>query len=256
MGRIGVRLVALATVALCWAACVTGVSSAAAAGGGGGGKTIAQAPGIFKDSTMSGSLYDSAFYAGFSVAFWQAPFVKGDHVTIRTKSSGGNTPPCQILYMPGTDDGNVSATTPILDPASSTRHGTVDGQRWVATETGNYVLAMTNADIFLSGPHQCLDAPAGKPFTFTVTVAHRGSGAGREKKGRAGDKPAGGRNSASTYVVEPGQSLWMIAQRLSAEPASIAQIAFEVGRLWQLNTERIGTGNPDLIFPGQQLRLK
>ena len=34
------------------------------------------------------------------------------------------------------------------------------------------------------------------------------------------------------------------------------EIAFEVGRLWRLNAMRIGTGNPDLIFPGQELRLK
>jgi hypothetical protein len=250
MRRIGVRLAAVATVALCLAACVTGVASAA------GGQTIAQAPGIDFGSAVRGRLYEGAFYSGYSVAFWAAPFAKGDHITIRTRSSGGDTPPCQILYMPGTDDGNVSATTPILDPASSTRDGTVDVQRWVATQTGSYVLAMTNADIFLSGPHQCLDAPAGRPFTFTVTAAHRGSGAGREKKGRAGDTPAGGRNSPSTYVVEPGQSLWMIAQGLFAEPASISKIAFEVGRLWQLNTERIGTGNPDLIYPGQELRLR
>ena len=125
---------------------------------------------------MRGQLYDGAFYSGYSVAFWTASLAKGDRMTIRTKSSGGDTPPCQILYMPGTDDLNVGATTPLLDPASQTRHGARDGQRFVAaTQTGTYVLAMTNADIFLSGPHQCLDAPAGRPFTFTVTVAHRGS---------------------------------------------------------------------------------
>ncbi len=37
--------------------------------------------------------------------------------------------------------------------------------------------------------------------------------------------------------------------------AGDAQVAVEVERLWQLNADRIGTGNPDLIYPGQELRL-
>lgn len=48
----------------------------------------------------------------------------------------------------------------------------------------------------------------------------------------------------------------MIAERRLAAGASDAQIAREVNRLWELNdTETIRTGNPDLIFPGQELRL-
>jgi nucleoid-associated protein YgaU len=246
MGRMGIRLVAGATVAVCLAACLAGGASAARANGG---KTIAEAGGTAVHGPTRGRLYDGAFYSGFSVAYWGVYMVAGDRMTIRTKSTGGDTPPCQILFMPGTDDSNVSSTTPILDPASQKRHGSVDYERFVeATETGPYVLAMTNADIFLSGPHQCLDAPAGRPFTFTVTVAHSGSGDGSEKKGGTG--------SASTHVVEPGQSLWVIAQSVVGESAGIGKIAFEVGRLWQLNAPRIGTGDPDLIFPGQELRLK
>jgi hypothetical protein len=48
----------------------------------------------------------------------------------------------------------------------------------------------------------------------------------------------------------------VIAKGLIGEPDSIAQVAFEVGRLWHLNAERIGTGSPDLIYPGLELRLK
>jgi hypothetical protein len=254
MDRIGVRLVAMAMAALCLAAWALGGAPPARADGG---QTIAQAPGVKPNAAVRGSLYDGAFYSGFSVAFWTVSFAEGDRISIRTKAPSGVTPPCQILYMPGTDDTNVSSTTPILDPASSTRHGSRDGQRWVATQTGSYVLAMTNADIFLSGPHQCLDAPAGRPFTFTVSVAHRGSGDGSDKKGGKGDGAASERSGgAPTHVVEPGQSLWVIARSVVGEPAGIAQVAFEVRRLWQLNAVRIGTGNPDLIFPGQELRLK
>jgi hypothetical protein len=247
-----------ATVALCLVACVTGSASAA---GSAGAKTIAQAPSLKLNAPVRGQLFDGAFYSGYSVAFWTASLVKGDRMTIRTKSSGDDTPPCQILYMPGTDDLNVGATTPLLNPATSSRDGTSDVQRFVkATETGTYVLAMTNADVFLSGPLQCLDAPSGRPFTFTVTVAHRGSGNGSDKKGGKEDQNADRRtrssSGGSTRVVEPGQSLWAIAEGLFGGSASIAQVAFKVDRLWQLNADRIGTGNPDLIFPGLKLRLK
>ena len=249
MGRTWIRLMAGAIVTLCWAACVT-----ASAAGAAGAQTIAQAPSIKFNRAVRGQLYDGAFYSGYSVAYWTASLVKGDRMTIRTKSSGGDTPPCQLLYMPGTDDINVGATTPILEPASQTRHGSRDVQRFVkATETGTYVLAMTNADVYLSGPHQCLDAPPGRPFTFKVTVAHRGSGDRSHKKGGPAERSS---RRASTYVVVPGQSLWVIAQGLVGESAGIGEIAFEVQHLWHLNTGRIGTGNPDLIYPGLRLRLR
>jgi LysM repeat protein len=245
MERIGVWLVAVATALLC-------LASTARADGG---KTIAQAPGVTFNKTVRGSLYDSNFYSGFSAAFWTASFAEGDRITIRTKAASGVTPPCQILYMPGTDDINVGATTPILDPASSTRHGSLDSQRWVATQSGSYVLAMTNADIFLSGPHQCLDAPSARPFTFTVKVSHGGGAKASEQSGGSGNGGEGTGTSGRTHVVQPGQSLWAIAQGLLGR-RSVARIAFEVGRLWRLNAARIGTGNPDLIFAGQQLRLR
>ncbi len=56
--------------------------------------------------------------------------------------------------------------------------------------------------------------------------------------------------------MQAGQSLWVIAQGLVADPFSIADVAFKVNRLWQLNADTIGTGDRNLIFPGQQLRLR
>ena len=261
MGPLSGRLVARATTALCLAACVAGVSPAA---GAEGGKTIAEAPEVTFGQTVKGELFDSAFYSGYSVAFYSVAFAKGDRITIRTKSSGDDTPPCQIIYLPGVDDTTVGATSPLLNPVDSSRDGTKDVQTFEPVPAaGGYILAMTNADIFLSSPQQCLDAPSGRPFTFKVTVAHRGSGKSSDKqKGAKEDRSADVPNSsapgssATTRVIEPGQSLWTIAQGLVARQASIAEVAFKVGRLWQLNANRIGTGNPDLIFPGLELRLK
>lgn len=58
------------------------------------------------------------------------------------------------------------------------------------------------------------------------------------------------------YTIEPGDSLWSIARDLLGEEASDAKVAAKVSKLWELNdTEVIRTGDPDLIRPGQELRL-
>jgi hypothetical protein len=60
----------------------------------------------------------------------------------------------------------------------------------------------------------------------------------------------------TTHSVHAGESLWSIASDVLGPSASPARIAREVHRLWQLNRERIGTGNPDLLMAGTTLRLR
>jgi resuscitation-promoting factor RpfA len=103
-------------------------------------------------------------------------------------------------------------------------------------------------------------------------TAHRGtaSSAGTARVGPTGavkPQPAAAQPSSSethqhadietpsTYRVQPGDSLWRIAARHLGPDATTAQTAREVNRLWELNQQRIGTGNPDLIFPGQTLSM-
>jgi nucleoid-associated protein YgaU len=59
----------------------------------------------------------------------------------------------------------------------------------------------------------------------------------------------------TSYTVRPGDSLWRIAERHLGPRATTTATAQEVARLWETNQQRIGTGNPDLIFPGQTLRV-
>jgi hypothetical protein len=63
------------------------------------------------------------------------------------------------------------------------------------------------------------------------------------------------RIDGGSYVVRPGDSLWSIATRLLRPAAPAAEIADEVNRLWELNKDRIGTGDPDLLPLGTELRL-
>src|SRR5512146_1317332 len=64
--------------------------------------------------------------------------------------------------------------------------------------------------------------------------------------------PDSGRNLAGkdSYVVRPGDCLWHIAADLLPGSASTSAIAHEVERLWRLNSSRIGTGDPNLIYAG------
>ena len=71
----------------------------------------------------------------------------------------------------------------------------------------------------------------------------------RERRGRRATDDI----SEKTYVVRPGDSLWLIAARALDARASDAAIAAAVNRLWERNADRIATGDPDLIYPGQRL---
>ncbi len=58
------------------------------------------------------------------------------------------------------------------------------------------------------------------------------------------------------HTVHTGESLWSIASDHLGAGAAPAQIAREVHRLWQLNADRIGTGDPDLLMVGTRLVLR
>jgi hypothetical protein len=76
---------------------------------------------------------------------------------------------------------------------------------------------------------------------------------------KRGPKPTPTSTHASrapdTVVIRPGDSLWAIARRIVGPSASDAAVENKLVAIWNLNAGRIGTGDPNLIFPGTRLRL-
>jgi Tfp pilus assembly protein FimV len=61
--------------------------------------------------------------------------------------------------------------------------------------------------------------------------------------------------TASSAVVRPGDSMWSIARRLVGPAASNEEVQKKLVAVWDMNAKRIGTGDPNMIFPGQRLIL-
>jgi nucleoid-associated protein YgaU len=99
-----------------------------------------------------------------------------------------------------------------------------------------------------SGSAVPVSPTAAVPAEDTIVVAQASTAAANTSESTLGD--------ARFHVVAPGDSLWAIAKRLLGREASAAQIAREVARLWSLNEDRIGTGDPDMLMVGTKLRLR
>ncbi len=87
--------------------------------------------------------------------------------------------------------------------------------------------------------------------TRLVTLVDRGAPLVRH---RGAGHPTAGRDARSV-VVAPGDSLWTIARRQLGPAADDEAIDRQVVAIWDLNAIHIGTGDPNLIFAGQRLRL-
>jgi hypothetical protein len=59
----------------------------------------------------------------------------------------------------------------------------------------------------------------------------------------------------ATVVVRSGDSLWAIARRLVGPRASATAVQRRLVRIWDANAATIGTGDPNLIYPGTVLRV-
>jgi len=108
-----------------------------------------------------------------------------------------------------------------------------------ATEADAPAVAPTPPQPVAKGDSVAAPVPASAPATQPRTT----SAASRSHADRV-------------HVVRPTESLWSIAADLLGDHASSARIAREVNRLWQLNSSRIATGDPDLLAIGTKLVLR
>jgi hypothetical protein len=95
--------------------------------------------------------------------------------------------------------------------------------------------------------------PAAGSNAAAVPVAAAGGDSAASVSQPSG--PAPREIEGDAYTVRAGDSLWSIARRLLGPEASAGRIAREVNRLWELNRDRIGTGNPSLINVGTVIQL-
>jgi hypothetical protein len=86
-----------------------------------------------------------------------------------------------------------------------------------------------------------------------VTVVDRGAPLTRPAP--ASKSMAGEAKGPVWVMIRPGDSLWKIAARRCGPGASNPAIYAELVRIWDSNATRIGTNDPNLIFPGTRLHI-
>jgi hypothetical protein len=104
------------------------------------------------------------------------------------------------------------------------------------------------------------EAPApvpAPPQPDPVGVAEVATGSATARVAQSATAPRQrARRSDRFHVVQRGESLWSIARDLLGDDVSVARIAYEVNRLWELNSGRIGTGKPDLLLIGTRIAIR
>jgi hypothetical protein len=88
-----------------------------------------------------------------------------------------------------------------------------------------------------------------------VSLVDRGAPLARKGRSKATPVSMHTSGASGTLVIRPGDSLWAIARQIVGPRASDGAVENKLVAIWNLNAVRIGTGDPNLIFPGTRLRL-
>jgi len=114
-----------------------------------------------------------------------------------------------------------------------------------------------------SEPRRGIGVPAPRESDLSTGTAPFPTHAAAERQSRGEqDSPVSPRSSHGAsrhghrvHVVRSGETLWSIASGLLPREAPDARVAHVVDQLWRLNAGAIASGDPDVILPGQALRL-
>jgi LysM domain-containing protein len=134
------------------------------------------------------------------------------------------------------DRGAVSAPPAhLVEPGSRADNRNRSAEYWIVADR-------REPDPPSTAPSSAMPAAATPPVV--VTPASADSAAAQPSR------------RATRHVVQPGETLWSIARELLGPRATVAAIAREVQRIWDLNADAIASGDPSLIVPGQVLVLR
>lgn len=89
-----------------------------------------------------------------------------------------------------------------------------------------------------------------------TTPDHPGDAGGSGKAPAAQSPDTRSTSDPNVHIVQSGDTLWAIATAHLGGSPTPAEVAREVERLWNLNANAIGTGDPDLLLVGQKLRMR
>jgi nucleoid-associated protein YgaU len=152
--------------------------------------------------------------------------------------------PVEAVPLPPVDPPELAISTPEPEPVPQ---GTSDPSEPVANESivaprQNRVEhhAASESAVSDEATRSQLASQAAPPQPVALTQADPG-------------RSLAGKDS---YIVQPGDCLWHIAASLLSASADTDAIAAKVEHLWRLNEDRIGTGDPNLIYAGTELRLR
>jgi hypothetical protein len=213
-----------------------------------GGETLAQG-----DATVGEGAYDMILLAkpsGISLGVYRARSGEPSESLLRVIHAAPElgAPMLQV-------DGEQIASSLPFARATPYRSVVPGGHSVSATRAGNPAPLVSAKDLRLAAGRSysaILVGSRGRRLRI-VTVTDRGAPLTRASThGAHGHRTASGA-PARTVVVHAGDSLWTIAHRHLGPAASDVAIYREVAKLWELNRQRIGTGDPNLIFPGQRL---
>lgn len=176
----------------------------------------------------------------------ESPLVEAEAAPKPTRPAPPATAPAPAPTRPGSGD----AQSPAAPPPPPSRPAPV--RRRAETKRVRPKPTRTRAD---RGRAKRL-APGKRIATGVARPTPTAETAGRARPTAPVAAAAEQAVRGATHVVRPGESLWSIASARLGDGATPAQIAREVQRLWALNAAAIGTGDPDLIGVGVELRLR